>query len=225
MPALVAAERLHDVVVGLGVHACRLADVRDRRRLELELAEAPGELVLLVDREELAREDQQRVLEPRGVELAHVASSRSASSMPRTIAPNVASSGSISMALTPTVEAYHGQPTPGAGAIRASRRPTAGAPRRGRGLDERPAYCSLRPLVVPMNRRRVTSIASPRCAGWFCIFRNLRAPLPRRSPVRPVRTQRTDELVFEVLVALEEPERSRSSLPSARWKTRCSPAS
>jgi hypothetical protein len=69
VPALVAAERLHDVVTGIGVDLAVAAEVGDRRGLELERAEAAGEVVLLVTVDELAREDEQGVLEPRRVQL------------------------------------------------------------------------------------------------------------------------------------------------------------
>ncbi len=69
MPALVSPHRLHDVVVGLEVHAATASDVGDRRGLELEVAEASRKGVLVVHRDELSGKDEQRVLEPGRVEL------------------------------------------------------------------------------------------------------------------------------------------------------------
>ena len=69
VPALVALEDLDDVVALFRrPQGAVLADVADRAHLELERAEALGEGDLLVLLEELAREDQQGVFEPGGVE-------------------------------------------------------------------------------------------------------------------------------------------------------------
>ena len=209
VPALVAAQRLDDVVVGLGVHRAVAADVGDRRRLELEVAEPPGELVLLVAVRNWPGKISSACSSQAAWSAAQVVVVEVGEPMPRTIAPNVASSGSISMALTPTVAAYSRPPILGAGAIRARRRSKGrGTRSSAKASTSAPAYCSFRPLVVPMNRRRVTSIASPRCAGWFCNVRNLpscpSAAMTRSTSSGP---ERTDELVFEVLVAHEEAER------------------
>ena len=63
VPSLVAAQGLGEVVLSRTERAIAL-DVRQRGRRELEVAEATGELVLLVLRHVLAGEHEQRVLEP-----------------------------------------------------------------------------------------------------------------------------------------------------------------
>jgi hypothetical protein len=71
MPAHVALQHLHHVVVVFfqPQGAVRF-DVADRGHLEFERPEALGEGDLLVAREMLVGKDQQRVLEPGGVERA-----------------------------------------------------------------------------------------------------------------------------------------------------------
>ncbi len=69
MPALVAPERLDDLVVGGRVDGAGPVEVGDRGGRELEVAEAGGEGVLIVAFEELTGEDQQGELEPGLVEL------------------------------------------------------------------------------------------------------------------------------------------------------------
>ena len=93
VPSLVAAQRLGEVVLSRTERAVAL-DVRQRGRRELEVAEATGELVLLVRGHVLAGEHEQRVLEPKLGQLGDGRIARPARTTSRTTAPNVASSGS-----------------------------------------------------------------------------------------------------------------------------------
>ena len=98
VPALVAPQRLHDVVGRVGVHRAVAADVGDRRGRELEVTEAPGEVVLLVPGQELARgRSAARAPATRRAARRQVSSSSAANRTPVTVAPNVASSGSTSI--------------------------------------------------------------------------------------------------------------------------------
>ena len=63
VPSLVAAQGLGEVVLSRTERAIAL-DVRQRGRRELEVAEATGELVLLVLGHVLAGKHEQRVLVP-----------------------------------------------------------------------------------------------------------------------------------------------------------------
>lgn len=63
MPSLVAAQRLGQVVPSRTERPIPL-NVRERGRSELEVAEATGELVLLVRHHVLARKHEERILEP-----------------------------------------------------------------------------------------------------------------------------------------------------------------
>jgi len=87
----------HVVVVFFQPQGAVRFDVADRGHLEFERPEALGEGDLLVAREMLVGKDQQRVLEPGGVERAPsgVVQLRGPL-MPRTTAPKLASTGSIS---------------------------------------------------------------------------------------------------------------------------------
>ena len=68
MPAHVALEHLHQITVVVDESAVAL-DVADGRHLEFELSKAFGERNLLVALEMLIRKDQERVLQPGGVEI------------------------------------------------------------------------------------------------------------------------------------------------------------
>ena len=62
--------------------------------------------------------------------------------------------------------------------------------------------------------------------GWFCNVRNMPScPCRGDDPFDLVRTQRPDELVFEVLVAHEEAERLEVVGAECSLKTPASPAS
>jgi hypothetical protein len=63
VPSLVAAQGLGEVVLS-GTERAIALDVRERGRGELEVAEATGELVLLMRGHVLAGEHEQRILEP-----------------------------------------------------------------------------------------------------------------------------------------------------------------
>src|SRR5580698_4319035 len=68
MPAHVALEHLHEIAVVVDEGPVAL-DVADGRHLELKLSKAFGERNLLVALEMLIRKDEERVLQPGGVEI------------------------------------------------------------------------------------------------------------------------------------------------------------
>ncbi len=204
MPALVASQRLHDVVIGLGVDAAARADVRDRRGLELEIAEParrtrparrrvrnwPGKIRSACSSHVAWRLVPCRIVEVGDADAAHDRSERRVEWF--------------------DLHCAHPQGRSLFNVPSRSRRRSNGRGTRSsaKASTSTLAYCSFRPLVVPMNRRRVTSIGSSRCAGCFCSVRSFPScPCAAMTCSTPTGPNAADELVFEVLVAHEEAER------------------